>query len=374
MAAQQDWFDKDFYKVLGVTDDASAKEITKAYRALARKYHPDANPDDAQAEERFKEISAAYDVVGDEDRRKEYDQVRRLGPLGGGFGGGMPGGGQGGMPFDVGDLGDLFGMFGRGGRRGGGGRPRPRVGDDLVTDLHLSFEDAAHGVTVPVHLTTEAACSTCGGNGASPGSRPVTCNRCGGRGVLDDDQGPFSFSRPCHECGGRGDVVNHPCASCAGRGTERRPRTVKVRIPAGVKNGQRIRLKGKGGAGSNGGPAGDLFVEVDVGRHEVFGRKGRHLTIGVPITFAEAALGARVTVPTLASEPVTLKIPAGTPTGKTFRVKGKGMDTAKGLGDLLVTVNVDVPTDLSGAERDAIEALAEASAGSPRDYLGTEVS
>lgn len=359
--SQHDWLEQDFYKVLGVDPDASEKEITKAYRSLARKYHPDANPDDAKAEERFKEVSAAYDVIGDEAKRKEYDEIRRLGPVGSAFGGGGGGGGfsGGGFNFDGVDLGDLLGgMFG--GRNRSGGASGPAKGDDLETRLHLSFDDAVAGVTTSVHLTSDAACSTCKGSGARPGTQPAPCSRCGGRGVLDDNQGLFSFSQPCQQCGGRGRVVTDPCTTCRGNGMERRPRQVKVRVPAGVKDGQKIRLKGRGGPGRNGGPHGDLFVIVDVAEHELFGRKGNNLTVDVPISFPEAALGAKVGVPTMDGGTVTLRVPAGTPSGKTFRVKGRGVTSADKKGDLLVTVIVEIPSKVDDATREAIEALADA--------------
>jgi molecular chaperone DnaJ len=379
VAAQREWFEKDYYKTLGVSDSATQKEITKAYRKLARENHPDTNQDPA-AEERFKDVSAAYDVVGDAEKRKEYDEVRRLGPMGGGFGG--PGGGfggPGGATFtaedlgDMGNLGDLFGgLFGRGGgRRGGGSRgPGPQRGDDLEAELHLSFEDAVRGVTTAVNLTSDVPCHTCHGSGAKPGSTPHTCPRCGGRGVLDDNQGLFSFSLACPQCGGRGQVIDDPCPTCRGSGVERRPRDVKIRVPAGVNDGQRIRLKGRGGPGRNGGPAGDLYVVVRVRAHDYFGRSGRDLTLTVPVTFPEAALGADVTVPTLEGESVKIRLPAGTRNGRTFRVKGRGVTTKKGTGDLLATVEVAVPAKLSAAERKAVEALAAANDESPRAHLG----
>ncbi len=376
MAAQREWFEKDYYKTLGVSDKATQKEITKAYRKLARENHPDTNKDPA-AEERFKEVSAAYDVVGDAEKRKEYDEVRRLGPMGGGFGG--PGGfGPGGATFttddlgDLGNLGDLFGgLFGRGGRRGGGSRgPGPQRGADLEAELHLSFEDAVRGVTTAVNLTSDAPCHTCHGSGARPGSTPTPCPRCGGRGVLDDNQGLFSFSQACPQCAGRGVVIDDPCATCRGSGVERRARDVKIRVPAGVNDRQRIRLKGRGGPGRNEGPAGDLFVVVRVRPHDFFGRSGRDLTLTAPVTFAEAALGADVKVPTLDGEAVKIRMPAGTRNGRTFRVKGRGVSTKKGTGDLLVTVEVAVPAKLSAAERKAVEALAAAATESPRAHLG----
>jgi molecular chaperone DnaJ len=373
MAPQREWFEKDYYRVLGVSDTASAKEIKSAYRKLSRQYHPDANSGDAAAEERFKEISAAYDVVGDADKRKEYDEVRRLGPAAAGFPGGG-GGAPGGFNFEGGDLGDLLGgLFGRGARRGGGPARGggPHRGQDLEAELHLAFEDAVSGVTTAVHLTSDATCSTCHGSGAKPGTTPHTCSNCGGQGVVSDNQGLFSFSQPCPVCAGRGVIIDDPCPTCRGSGVERRPREVKLRVPAGVDDGQRIRLKGRGGPGRHGGPAGDLYVVVRVAPHPLFARKGKNLTISVPVTFPEATLGADIAVPTLADGPVTLRIPAGTRSGRTFRVKGKGVPAAKGHGDLLVTVEVAVPSKLSGAERTAIEALPAASNGeSPRAHLG----
>jgi molecular chaperone DnaJ len=374
MAPQREWFEKDYYKVLGVPDTATEKEITRAYRKLAKQYHPDANPG---TEDRFKEISAAYDVLGDAGRRKEYDEVRRLGPAANPFAGaraGGPGGPGFSGTFRTDDLTDLLGgIFGTGNRsRGGrGGRSAgPRRGEDLEAELHLSFDDAVGGVTTTVNLTSDAACSTCGGTGAAPGTSPVICSTCGGRGVINDNQGLFSFSQPCRDCSGTGMRVETPCPTCHGGGVERRARQVKVRIPAGVENGQRIRIKGRGGAGANGAPSGDLYVVVHTDRHEIFGRQGKNLTLTVPLSFPEAALGATITVPTL-EKPVMLKIPAGTKSGRTFRVKGRGVPASSGAGDLLVTVEVAVPQKLSDAEREAIEALASASDGSsPRAYLG----
>ncbi len=377
MAAQREWFEKDYYRILGVSDTATQKEIKSAYRKLSRQYHPDANPGDKAAEERFKEVSAAYDVVGDPEKRKEYDEVRRLGPVGAGFPGGAGGGGS--FRFedvgDMGGLGDLLGgLFGRGRTRGGAGPGRgagPHRGQDLEAELHLAFEDAARGITTTVHLTSEATCSTCRGTGARPGTSPHTCPQCEGRGVLDENQGFFSFSTPCPRCGGRGYTVDEPCPTCQGTGIEHRPREVKVRIPAGVEEGQRIRLRGKGSPGRNGGPAGDLYVTARVAAHRLFGRQGRDLTLIVPVTFPEAALGADITVPTLDGGTVTVRIPAGTRSGRRFRVKGRGVSTPKGTGDLLVTVEVAVPQKLSASERKAVEALAAAGDGaSPRAHLG----
>lgn len=396
MPPQQEWLEKDYYKVLGVPESATEAEIRRAYRKLAKQNHPDHNPGN---EERFKEISAAHDVLADAAKRKEYDELRRLGPMANAFGGrgargpggARPGSGSGpgggAFTFNVDDIGDILGgLFGRGGAGGPGGRggpgagmggagPRmqpgagPQRGRDLEAEVHLSFEEAVSGVVTTVNVTSEAPCHVCHGSGAAPGTAPTVCPDCAGRGVIDDNQGLFSFSRACPRCGGRGMVVETPCANCRGRGVEVRPRQVKVRFPAGVEDGQRIPLKGRGGAGRNGGPAGDLHVTVHVAPHPLFGRKGSDLTLSVPVSFAEAALGAEIKVPTLL-EPVTLKVPAGTRSGRTLRVKGRGIDTKRGLGDLLVTVEVAVPTKLSPAEREAIEALASAATQSPRAHLG----
>ena len=379
MAPQREWFEKDYYKVLGVSESASAKDITKAYRKLARAHHPDANQDDAKAEERFKEIAAAYDVLGDEARRKEYDEVRRLGPVAGGFGpggfgAGGPGGQAGGFSFDVGaeDMGDLlgnlFGGRGRGRGRGGSGIS-PQRGADLEAELTLDFEDAARGLTTTLYLTSDAVCSTCEGSGAKPGTSPRVCRVCNGRGVVDDNQGLFSFSTPCAACQGRGVVIDDPCPTCRGSGVERRPREVKVRMPAGVADGQRIALKGRGAPGRNGGPPGDLYVTCHVTPHPLFGREGDNLTVRVPLTFAEAALGADVQVPTLEGAPVKLRIKPGTQPGSKHRVKGRGITTKKRTGDLIVTTDVVVPAKLSDAERQAVEELARATTASPRAHL-----
>jgi molecular chaperone DnaJ len=377
MAPNSEWFEKDYYKVLGVASGASPKDIKKAYRKLASQYHPDKNKGDAKSEERFKEISAAYDVVGDEGKRKEYDEVRRMGPMAGAFSGsGFPGGaGDRGASrsFDVGDLSDLLGgIFGGGGGGGGsasGGRSRaggPRKGGDLSATLNLSFADAVSGVTTSVHLTSDGACTTCFGSGAAPGTQPDICGKCNGRGVLDDNQGLFSLSQPCDRCGGRGRIVANPCPTCAGSGLIRRPRQVKVRIPAGVKDGQKIRLAGKGAPGVNGGPQGDLVVELHVAKHPLFGRRGNDLTISVPVTVVEAATGADIKVPTLGGGTKTVRIPPGTPSGRTFRIKGAGVSTKKATGNLLVTVEVVVPTDLTKEQAEALAGLADPNV---RDHL-----
>ena len=372
MAPQREWFEKDYYKVLGVAEKATEKEITRAYRKLAKRYHPDANPG---AEDRFKEVSAAYDVLGEATKRKEYDEVRRLGPVASPFGpanggAGRPGANPFGGNFRVDDLGDLLGgLFDRG--RATRARTGPQRGEDVEAGLHLSFREAIGGVTTTVNVTTDSACGTCGGTGSAPGTSPVICSACGGRGVRADNQGLFSFSQPCRECRGTGMRVETPCRICQGSGLERRQRQVRVRVPPGVDDGQRIRLKGRGGAGHNGGPAGDLYVVVSVTPDALFGRNGKDLTLTVPVTFSEAALGASVKVPTL-DEPVTLRLPAGTRSGRVFRVRGRGAPTSSGAGDLLVTVEVAVPQRLSDEQRQAVEALAATSTESPRAHLGVE--
>jgi molecular chaperone DnaJ len=365
VAPQREWFEKDYYKILGISDSASDKEVTRAYRKLAKQFHPDANPG---AEDKFKEISAAYDVLGDPDKRKEYDEVRKMGPVANPFAGAGPTPGAGG--FRVDDLSDLLGGIFRGRGRSERAATGAKRGDDIEAQLHLSFLDAVNGVTSTVNITTDVTCSTCGGSGAAPGTRPVTCPNCNGRGVINENQGLFSFSQPCPVCGGTGVTVQTPCPTCHGRGVERRARQVKVRIPAGVEDGQRIRVKGRGGAGTAGGAAGDLYVVVHTDTHPVFGRNGKNLVLTVPVSFPEAALGATITVPTL-NKPVSLKVPAGTRSGRTFRVKGQGVPASSGAGDLLVTIEVAVPQKLTAAEREAIEALAHATEdGSMRAYLG----
>jgi molecular chaperone DnaJ len=369
MNPQREWFEKDYYKTLGVPESSTDKEIKKAYRKLASDFHPDKNPGNNVAEEKFKEISAAYDVLGDATKRKEYDEVRSMGPIG-------RGGGPGGFSFNVGDmggsggLGDILGnMFGGrgGGGRGPGGSAAgvgPRRGADIEAQLTVDFEDAVSGIETSLFLTADAQCSTCSGSGAKAGTSPKVCQSCGGRGVVDDNQGFFAMSSPCRSCQGNGVVIENPCPTCHGSTIERRPREVKARIPAGVKDGQSIRLKGRGTPGRNGGPNGDLLVQLKVMPHHRFGRSGDNLTVNVPISFAQAALGADIDVPTLGGGDVKLRIKPGTQSGSRHRVKDKGIErtTKNGTthGHLIVTVDVVVPTELTDAERAAIEALAAA--------------
>jgi len=377
MNAPREWFEKDYYRILGVDQKADAKEITRAYRKLARENHPDTNPDDPAAEERFKAVSTAYVVVGDATKRKEYDEARALGPMGGfgSSGAGGPGG-PGGYTFDMGGnggLGDVFGnLFGGGAANRGRSRATgPLRGADLEAELHLDFTDAVAGLSTSLHIVSDAVCNTCTGSGAEPGTSPVRCGACGGRGTIEDNQGMFAMSRPCASCGGRGTRIEHPCATCRGSGVERRPREIKVRIPAGVSDGQKIRLKGRGDPGRQGGQPGDLYVVCRVAPHPVFSMDGRNLKVTVPITFPEAALGADIEVPTVEGARVKVRIPAGTRPGRTFRVKGRGVATAKATGDLMVSVEVAVPAKLSEAEREAIEALAASATESPREHLFT---
>jgi len=374
--SQADWANKDFYKVLGVAKDADQATIKKAYRKLARENHPDSRPGDTAAENRFKEVASAYDVLGDTAKRKEYDEMRAV-FAGGGMGAGFPGGfGGGGQPGAEGfDISDLFGdLFNRGGF-GGGTRtraPRAARGADLETETALSFEDAVDGTTISLRLSSDAPCPTCSGTGGKPGTRPRVCPTCEGAGsVVSSTGGGFSMNETCPECHGRQLVYDEACPTCRGSGRGQSSRTVSARIPAGVRDGQRIRLKGKGAVGENGGPNGDLLVTVKVRPHRIFGRKGDNLTLAAPVTFDEAALGAEIKVPTLGGPPVTLRLAPGTPNGRVMRVRGRGVRRKDGSrGDLLVTVDVQVPAQLDDATREAVTAYKEARGGvDPRATL-----
>ncbi|WP_329167060.1 molecular chaperone DnaJ (plasmid) [Streptomyces sp. NBC_01717] len=368
----KDFVEKDYYKVLGVPKDATDAEIKKAYRKLAREFHPDANKGDDKAEERFKEISEANDILGDSKKRKEYDEARAL--FGnGGFRAG-PGGAGGNFNFDLGDLfggtqgsgagfDDVLGdPFNRGGAAGT--RTQPQRGQDIESEVTLSFTEAVDGATVPLRMSSQAPCKACSGTGDKNGT-PRVCPTCVGSGqVAQGSGGGFSLTDPCPDCEGRGLTSEHPCMECKGSSRAISSRTMRVRIPAGVTDGQRIRLRGKGTPGGRGGPAGDLYVVVHVGEHRVFGRKDDNLMVTVPVTFTEAALGGEVRVPTLGGPAVTLKLPPGTPNGCLMRARGKGVVGRNGVrGDLLITVEVSVPRDLSGRARDALEAYREATAG-----------
>jgi molecular chaperone DnaJ len=362
------------YEVLGVAKTASDDEIKKAYRKLAREFHPDRNPEDASAEERFKEVQTAYDLLSDPEKRHAYDTYGAAGPRG------FPGGGadMGGVRFEefnIGDLGDLFGgMFGAGSGASPRGARRPARGDDLETRVRISFEDSLQGVQVRVPVEVDGPCSTCHGTGAAPGTAPVSCPQCQGRGIVSDSQGLFALSQPCPRCQGNGTIVEKPCPRCRGRGRERATKRYSVKVPAGARSGTRIRLKGKGEAGIHGGPAGDLYVVVEVEPSPLFERRGSDLVLDVPVTYAEAALGASVQIPT-PEGPVSLKIPAGTEGGKLLRVKGRGAPRIKGngKGDLLARVKVTVPKKLTKAEREALEGYRKVSRESPRERFA-EVS
>lgn len=381
--ASRDWMDKDFYKVLGVAKDAPVDDIKKAYRKLARDLHPDYNPGDESAAERFKEVSEAYSVLSDEKQRKQYDEMRSLMGVGafrrgagssqfdfddlmaqaragsGGFG--NPGAGG------PGGLGDLFGSFFGGNNRSRG----PTPGRDVETSVDLSFSDAVSGITLPLKLRSSGVCDTCHGKGAKPGTSPTTCSACHGAGVRTSNRGSFSLSEPCTQCDGVGTVIKDECPECRGSGGVTKTRTLTTRFPAGVRDGQRIRLTGRGEPGARGGPAGDLYVLVRVQDHELFGRDGDDLTLTLPVTFDEAVLGATLRVPTL-TEPVTLRIQPGTPSGRTLRVRGRGVQRAEGAksgGDLLVTVEVHVPKDLPSDARKALEEYAELAPRAPREKI-----
>ncbi|MEV6150811.1 molecular chaperone DnaJ [Nonomuraea sp. NPDC052129] len=377
----KDYLEKDYYAVLGVPKSATADDIKKAYRKLARQYHPDTNQGDVTKEAKFKEISEANDVLSDSKRRKEYDEARTL--FGSGVGGQRPG--SGGFPFDFGDLfggtanqqqqghgagerlGDLFGgLFNRGG--GGSARTtsatRPRRGQDVESEVTLTFSEAVDGSTVSLRMTSSAACTACSGTGAKAGTTPRVCPTCEGTGAASRNLGNFAFSEPCRDCKGRGLLVDDPCPVCEGSGRAKSTRNIQARIPAGVADGQRVKLKGKGAPGENGGPAGDLYILTHVKPHAVFGRTGDNLTITVPVTFSEAALGAEIKVPILKGLPVTLRIPTGTPNGRTFRVRGRGVARKDGTkGDLLATVEVLVPKTLDDKSRELLTEFNTATAG-----------
>ncbi|GIJ59725.1 molecular chaperone DnaJ [Virgisporangium aurantiacum] len=393
--SSKDWLEKDYYKVLGVTRSASADDIKKAYRKLARELHPDRNPGDKAAETKFKDVSEANAVLSDPAKRKEYDDTRSL------FGGGAmrrnarSGGGTSSVPFDLGDLfgnqgtgtagagsgdrgrfgggfGDLFGSLFQGNsaaRRGG-----PARGRDVEAELALGFEEAVQGATLPLTLRAPGPCENCHGSGAKPGTEPRTCPKCNGVGLVSTNQGAFQFSEPCRECQGVGTVVDEKCGDCRGTGVVTKPRTLTVRIPPGVDDGQRIRLSGRGEPGERGGIAGDLYVLVRVKPHALFTRSGQNLGITVPVTVAEATLGVDLVVPTLDGQ-VTVRVPPGTPSGRVLRVRGRGVPRKSSTpGDLLVTIDVQVPKELSPEARKAMEEFATHTAPAARERIEAELS
>lgn len=370
---------KDPYKTLGVDKKASAEEIKKAYRKLARQYHPDRNPDDPKAEERFKEIQQAYDILGDAEKRKQFDRGGMFGgagPFGGGGGGGGGGfggaaGGAAGGFADI--LSDLFGA-GRsgpgGGGRGGAGAPRAERGRDLEAEVSVTFDQAVDGAQVQLSVPTYSRCGTCGGTGAKPGTSPKVCPKCQGRGVESQGQGLFSISQPCSRCGGAGTVIEHPCSTCTGSGRTRTVKKYRVNIPAGVKEGSRVRLAGKGEPGRNGAQPGDLYVVVHVDDSPVFARKGDNVEVEVPLSVVEALNGAEVEVPTLHGRK-KLRVPAGTKHGTVQRLRGEGPPRlgGKGNGDIHYRFVLDVPKDLTKEQRKAVDALSKVMNGNPRAGL-----
>ena len=402
--SSKDWLEKDFYAVLGVNKSASADEIKKSYRKLARDLHPDRNPDKG-AEEKFKAASEAYDVLSDDKKRKEYDEMRSLfgsgafrrgarsgggaqfdpSDLFGGFTGAGAGAGAGGGAAGAGDrrfggagFSDIFSSIFSGGGPGGAGagpaaRRGPHRGRDVETEVTLDFVQAVRGTTLPLKLRSAGECDTCHGSGAKPGTTPRTCPQCSGTGLISRNQGSFSFSEPCRECQGAGSIVDEKCPECRGTGGVTKSRTINVRFPAGVADGQRIRLSGRGEPGDRGGPAGDLYVQVMVKPDDLFGRSGDDLTLSVPITIAEAVLGTDLRVPTL-DAPVTLRVPPGTPSGRKLRARGKGVARKDGPpGDLIVTVEMQVPDGVTGEAREALERFSKLTPVAGRDRLEDRV-
>jgi len=358
---------KDFYQVLGVPDSATPEEIKKAYRRLAKQYHPDANPDNAKAAERFKEISEAHSVLADADKRKQYDQMRRLGAFEGGFRrspgagarSGGPGGfgeGEAGFDFsDFGGLGDIFSsIFGRGRREEAAATP-----EATETVVEIPFRVAALGGKVPVRLPMNQRCPQCGGSGAAPGARINTCPECGGRGTVTFGQGGFAVSRPCPQCRGRGKVPSTPCPNCGGAGEVRVEHEVLISVPAGTETGSKVRLKGQGEPGAPGQPAGDLLVTFQVQPDRFFRRDGLDLVCEVPINLAQAVLGTRLRVRTLDGKKVVLKVPPGTQPGRKFRIKGLGIEKNGRRGDQLVAVQVQIPEKLTPEQEQLLQKFAE---------------
>ena len=349
---------RDYYEVLGVDKGVSEKDLKKAYRRVAMKYHPDRNPDDKEAEDKFKEASEAYEVLSDSQKRAAYDQFGHAGVEGqGGMGGGQ---GFGNFSDIFGDVfGDIFG--GGGGQRGRGG---PARGADLRYTLDLSLEDAVKGTSVKIRVPTLVSCETCTGSGAKPGTSPVTCTTCGGVGQVRMQQGFFSVQQTCPNCRGKGTIISDPCVDCHGQGLIEEAKTLSVKVPAGVDTGDRIRLAGEGEAGADGGPSGDLYVQVAVKEHPIFQRDGKNLYCEVPISFVDAALGGELDVPTLDGR-VKLKVPAETQTGKLFRLRGKGVTPVRGgsAGDLMCRVIVETPVNLSNKQKDLLKELKQSMSG-----------
>lgn len=365
---------KDYYAVLGVGSSASQDEIKKAYRKLAAKYHPDKHAGDEKAAERFKEISEAYNVLGDAEKRKQYDDMRRLGAFGG-FGGAgasraRPGGTAGagaGFRFEefdiggLGGLGDIFSsMFGAGGQQQRGGRARaPEQGQSVESTLEIPFRTAALGGKVPIELEVNEECATCRGSGAAPGASIRTCPECGGRGMISFGQGGFAVNRPCPMCLGRGQVPSQPCPTCSGAGEVRTRKKINITVPAGADTGTKIRLKGQGGRGMNGGPAGDLLITIQVRTDPDYRREGLDVVATAKINIVQATLGSKISVPTLDGKKLKLTVPPGTPSGKRFRVRNQGIRKGSSTGDMLVEIAIEVPETLTAEQEKAMKAFAE---------------
>ena len=360
----------DHYRTLGVDKKASADEIKKAYRKLARQYHPDRNPGDKAAEAKFKEISQAHDVLSDPEKRKQYDQG--TGPFAAGPGGGF--GGFGNFDFDASSMGDilsnLFGGGGGGGTRTRGGQPRPERGQDLETEVSITFDQSVSGAQIPLSVPTSTTCNTCNGTGARPGTSPTVCPRCQGRGIETEGQGMFSISQPCPRCGGSGTIIADPCPTCHGAGAVRTVKRYRVNIPAGVREGSRIRLPGKGEPGRRGGPPGDLYVVTHVMASPVFKRKGDNVEVEVPLSIPEALRGAEVEVPTLNGRK-TLRVKPGTSHGTVRRLRGEGPPRlgGSGRGDIHYRFTIDVPSKLDKEQKAAVENLSKVLNGNPRARL-----
>jgi molecular chaperone DnaJ len=352
----------DFYETLGVKKGASEQEVKKAYRKLARQYHPDANPGDASAEERFKEIQEAYSVLSDPEKRKQYD-------AGGMFGGAGFRFDPSGFRTNVGSFGDILSdLFGRGG--GPGARPVRQRGRDLETEVRLSFPQAIDGTEISVNVPVEADCPTCHGSGAKPGTSPKTCPKCEGRGVETEGQGMFSIAQPCSVCGGRGVVIDDPCPTCHGAGRTHQTKRYRVKVPAGVRDGSRIRLAGKGEPGVGGGPAGDLYVVTNVAPSPIYKRKGDNIEVDVPLTIVEAVTGGTVEVPTLGGTK-KIRVPAGTEDGSVQRLRGEGPEklSGKGRGDIHYRLHIEIPKSLTKEQKQAVEQLSKVMNGNPRADL-----
>jgi molecular chaperone DnaJ len=371
---------KDLYKVLGVEKGASQDDVRRAYRKLARKYHPDANPDDPESVERFKEVQQAYEILSDPEKRREYDRGPRDYFGGTGQGARQPGGqSRSGAGASFSDLSDLFGgfgeVFGGSGQQQQQRRSAAKKGEDVTVSVSLKFNDAFQGVTTRVNAPAEESCGECRGTGAAPGTAPRTCPDCGGQGMTSRDQGFFALSGPCQRCGGGGTIVEKPCPACDGRGRMRRVRRATVKIPAGAKDGMKIRVPGRGGSGERGGPEGDLYVVTRVEEHPVFKRQGDDFVVEVPVSFPEAAVGSEIAVPRPEGGSVKLRVAAGTQDGKQMKVRGAGAPKAKARGergDLIVKIRLSVPEKLSRREKEILEVYAEERGEDVRERLFRE--